>query len=59
MLQDGDRLARLSEQHPTVCGLAIDVAGRVVARERAFVVPVVLGCGRLLVGGIECSGAGG
>jgi hypothetical protein len=59
MLQDGDRLVWLSEQHPAVCRLAIDVAGRAVARECAFVVPVLQGGGCLLLGGIERSGAGG
>jgi hypothetical protein len=52
VLQDGDRLARLAEQHPAVGGLAIEVAGRAVAREGAFVVPVVLRGGRKLVGGL-------
>jgi hypothetical protein len=57
MLQDGDRLAWLSQQHPTIRGLPVDVAGRAVAGERAFVLVVVLGCCRLLLGSRQCSGA--
>jgi hypothetical protein len=59
MFQDGDRLAWLSQQHPTIRGLPSDVAGRAVAGERAFVLAVVLGCCRLLLGGRQGSGARG
>ena len=43
MLQDGDRLAWLFQQHPTVPGLPIDVAGRAVAGSTRSCLAVVLG----------------